>query len=111
MAEEKKELGREQNEDLKVRLALDLKRKLTTTEKERIRKKQKRFQDPKMRSEESCPLSKERHDSTHIRNCRESGTTCSDVKFLFAWRECPFFLSSRKNKKRKEAKPKDGEQK
>jgi hypothetical protein len=98
MAEEKKQLGREQNEDLKIQLAIDLKRKLTTTEKAWVRKRQKTAQDAKMLREKPCPLSKERNDSVHIRNCRESGTTCSDVIFLFAWKECPIFLSSRKNK-------------
>jgi len=87
--------------NLKIQLALDLKRKLTTTEKARVRKRQKVAQDAKMLPEKPCPLSKERNDSVHIRNCMESGT-CSDSKFLFAWKECPIFLSSRRNKSRTE---------
>lgn len=97
-AEESRQIGKEQNPDLSLRMAVDLRQKLSTTEKGWVRKRQKTAQNAKMLREKPCPLSKERNESVHIRNCRESGTTCSDVKWLFAWKECPIFLSSRKTR-------------
>jgi len=73
--------------------------KLTTTERRRLSKKITKAKENIMIPEKPCPLSSERRDSTHIRNCRASGTTCSDVRFLFGWRECPVFLNNRNKRK------------
>lgn len=100
MAEEKKQLGREQNEDLKINLAIDLKKRLTNTERERKRKVVKKSFDVGMHREKPCPLSKEKRDSTHLRICTETGQLCHDTSFLFSWQECHVFLNSRKNKKK-----------
>jgi len=106
MSEERKQLGKEANPDLSLKLALghkhklDHKGKVTTTEKERLRKSHKHIQDVRMQPEEPCPLSKERRDSTHLRTCRETGELCHDTRFLFSWAECQIFLHSRKNKQK-----------
>jgi hypothetical protein len=100
MSEEGKQLGKEANPELGLKLALDHKGKVTTTERERLRKSHKHIQDVRMQPEKPCPLSKERRDSTHLRTCRETGELCHDTRFLFSWAECQIFLHSRKNKQK-----------
>jgi hypothetical protein len=106
MSEEGKQLGKEQNPNLNLKLALDHKHRLdhkakvTTTERERLRKSHKHIQNGRMQPEKPCPLSKERRDSTHLRICREKGDLCHDTKFLFSWAECPIFLGSQKTNRK-----------
>ena len=98
MTDERKQLGKEQNDRIRTDLAVSLKKRLTKTQRERVRKRTKKAADAKMQPEEPCPLSKEKRDSVHIRNCRGTGQICHDSTFLFSWRNCHVFLNSRKNK-------------
>jgi recombinational DNA repair protein RecR len=100
MFDDKKNLGKEQNADLQLQLALDQKKKLTKKLIKRVSKAMKKIRDGRMQQEKPCPISKEKRDSTHLRICKETGEICHDTTFLFSWKQCHVFLNSRKNKRK-----------
>lgn len=66
--------------------------RLPTTLRKQRAMRDKKMLSPKMSSQATCPLSIERRDKSHVRNCRKGGE-CHEPMWDLGWDYCQVFLN------------------